>query len=240
MAGKAEGERSQRGNLIVSLDGELSPLKLPRDRLAPVAVHLEGGLKTDDGTLLPRVTQIALGLPDQGVLDTRGLPVCSPRRLRFTTSAAARAACGPATVGHGLLRAEVVLPNQEPLSIHARMLAFNARVAGRRAVILHAFAVESPTVVVLTFLVGKSDGRLGTTLVAKVPPGLGPWPRFAHFDITLSRRFAYRGRIHSYLSASCPVPPRLTAGFFSLAQASFTLDGGGQIGTAITRGCRAR
>lgn len=238
VAGAAVGEQHQRGNLIVSLDGELLPLKLPRDRLAPVAVRLEGGLRTDDGTTLPRVTRIELGLPKQGILDTRGLPVCSPRQLRFTTSAGARRACGPAIVGSGRLRAEAVIPNQEPLEINTRMLAFNARVGGRRAVVLHAFGDNVPVAVVLTFLFGHGDGRLGTTMVADLPRALGPWPRFAYFEMTLSRRFSYRGRLHSYLSASCPIPPALTAGFFSLALTRFTFADGGQIGTAITRGCR--
>lgn len=236
----ARGERSQRGNLIVSLDGDLAPLKLPRERPAPVAVHLEGGLQTADGALLPRVTRVELGLPAQGVLSTRGLPICTQRRLRNTTVGEALAACRGALVGNGQLRADVLLPHQVPFAIDADLLAFNGRVRGRRAVLVHAFAVEPPTVVTLPFLVRHRDGRFGLALVADLPPTLGPWPHFAHFELTLARRYSYRGRHLSFLSASCPIPPRFTAGFFSFAKASFTLVGGGQIGTGIARGCRAR
>jgi hypothetical protein len=239
-AGMARGERTQQGNLIVSLDGDLTPLKLPRDRPAPVAVHLEGGLQTADEALLPRVTRVELGLPAQGVLSTRGLPSCSQRRLRNTTSEEALAVCRGALVGNGRLRAEVLLPHQAPFGIDADLLAFNGRVRGRRVVIVHAYAAEPPTVVTLPFLVRHRDGRFGLALVADLPPTLGPWPHFAHFDLTLSRRYSYRGRHRSYLSASCPIPPRFTAGFFSFAKASFTLVGGGRIDTGIARGCRAR
>ena len=239
-AGLAHGERTQHGNLIVSLEGGLLPLKLPRDRPAPVSVHLDGGLRTGDGELLPRVTQVELGLPGQGVLSTRGLPTCSQRRLRNTTSVEARAACGAALVGTGELQADVLLPNQDPFSIHASLLAFNGRVGGRRAVILHAFAAKPSTVAVLPFVLRRGSGRFGMTLVANLPPTLGPWPHFAHFEMTLPRRYVYRGRERSYLSASCPIPPRFTAGFFSFAKASFTLVGGRQVGTGIARGCRAR
>lgn len=239
-AGMARGERTQQGNLIVSLDGDLTPLKLPRERPAPVAVHLEGGLQTADDALLPRVTRVELGLPAQGVLSTRGLPTCSPRRLRNTTSEEALAVCRGALVGDGRLQADVLLPHQAPFGIDADLLAFNGRVRGRRAVIVHAYAAEPPTVVTLPFLVRHRGGRFGLALVADLPPTLGPWPHFAHFDLTLSRRYSYRGQRRSYLSASCPIPPRFTAGFFSFAKASFTLVGGGRIGTGIARGCRAR
>jgi hypothetical protein len=240
LAGSAGGERSQRGNLIVSLDGSLSPLKLPRERPAPAAVHLEGGLRTDDGATLPRVTRVRLGLPTQATLGTRGLPTCSRRRLRNATAEEALRACRPALVGRGRLEAEVLLPNQEPFDIDAELLAFNGRLGGRRAVLVHTFAADPPTVAVLAFVVRRGSGRFGTALVAEISPALGPWPRFAHFDVTLSRRYTYRGRARSYVSASCPVPPRFTAGFFSFAQARFTLSDGREIGTGIARSCRAR
>jgi hypothetical protein len=239
LAGPAQGERSQRGNLIVSLDGELSPLKLPRDRAVPVAVRLDGGLRTEDGATLPRVTRVELGLPSQATIGTQGLPVCSQRRLRNTTAAEALSACRPALVGRGSIEADVLLPNQAPFAIHTRLLAFNGKVGGDRAVIFHAFAADPPTVAVLPFRVRPGSGRFGTALVAELPPALGPWPHFAHFQVTLSRRYSYRGEARSYISASCPIPPRFTAGFFSFARAGFTLAGGGEIGTGIARSCRA-
>lgn len=43
VAGPAGAERAESGDLIVSLDGGITPIKLPRDRQAPVAVRLAGG-----------------------------------------------------------------------------------------------------------------------------------------------------------------------------------------------------
>src|SRR3954453_8823551 len=135
-ASAARGERIQTGNLILRFDGGLSPLKLPRHRPAPVAVHLEGGLQTTDGTLLPRVTRIELGLPAQGVVSTRGLPTCPLRKLRDAKPPEALAACRGALVGRGRLKAQVRVPNQDPFEIDARLLAFNSRVDGSRTVLL--------------------------------------------------------------------------------------------------------
>lgn len=236
----AQGERTQYGSLIVSLDGELTPLTLPRDRPAPVTVRLHGALRTADGTQLPRVTKIELGLPGEGVLFTKGLPTCPVLRLTNTSHAKALDHCRPALIGRGRIEADVLLPNQQPFRIHAPVLAFNGRVRGRRAVVVHAVSKSPPTVVVIPFVLNRRPGRFGMALVADLPSHLGPWPHFARFDLTLSRRFLYQGRQRSYLSASCPIPPRFTAGFFSLARVAYTLAGGREVSTGIARSCRAR
>jgi hypothetical protein len=236
----AHGERTQRGNLIVSLDGHFSPLALPRDRPAPVAVQLRAGLQTDDGSVLPRVTKVELGIPGQGKITTRGLPTCSARRIRDATTAKALEACRPALVGSGRMVAEVNIPNQAPFRVHARLLAFNGKVDGHRAVIVHGISVHPPTAVVLPFVIKLRPGKFGTVLVAHVPPALGPWPRFARFEMDLYRRYRHEGRQLSYLAASCPLPKSYTAGFFSFAKATFTLADGRQLSTGIARSCRAR
>lgn len=238
-AAPSGAEQTQNGTLVSSLDGELRPLALPRDHPAPVAVHLVGRLRTSDGSLLPRVTRLEIGLPGQGVLSTRGLPTCPPRLLRDTRSGEALVACGPALVGRGELEALVALPGQAPIAVHARLLAFNARLGNRRAVLLHAGAVDPPTSSVLPLLVTRGSGRFGTDLAGQITSALGPWPRLRRFEITLFRRYDYRGSRRSYLSASCPIPAALTAGFFSFARASYRFAGGTGIATGIARGCRA-
>jgi hypothetical protein len=237
---RTPAEQTQEGTLISSLDGELRPLALPRDHPAPVAVHLEGRLRTADGSLLPRVTKLEIGLPGQGELSTRGLPTCPPRRLRNTRAAEALAACRAALVGRGGLKAVVALPRQRPFEVNARLLVFNARIGKRRAVLLHASAADPPTSSVLPLLVEPGSGRFATALAGRIAPALGPWPRLERFEITLFRHYSYRGTRRSYLSASCPIPNSLTAGFFSFARASYGLAGGTAIATAIARSCRAR
>jgi hypothetical protein len=235
----ARGERSQHGSLILSLGGKLSPLALPRDHAAPVAVALEGGLRTADGSPLPRVTRVEFGLPQQGVLSTHGLPTCTRRKLIVTSNADALAVCRSALVGHGHVDLTVQVPHQEPFAIHTRLLAFNGRFDGKQAVLLHAYTSHPPLAVVLPFTFGHESGRFATTLAANLPV-LGEWARVAEFKMVLSRRYVYRGRRLSYLSASCPIPRRFTAGFFSFAQIAYWLGDGRQVSTSIARSCRAR
>jgi len=238
--GLAGGERIQRGNLIVALGGDISPLQLPRHRPDPVHLRLDGGLISADGSLLPRVDRVEIGFPTQGVVSTRGLPVCTVQRLRNTTTPGALSACRPALIGHGKIVADVVLPDQGPFQVHAHLLVFNGPLKdGHRLLLLHGYARRPPTTVVLPFKLERRNGRFGITIGADLPAALGPWPHLARFEMTLGRRYRYRGRQHSFLGATCPIPPRFTAGFFSLAKVTYTLADGRRVGTAITRGCRA-
>jgi hypothetical protein len=239
-AATASGERAQRGNLIVTLDGGFAPRALPRDRPAPVSVQLKAGLQTTDSSTLPRVTRVELGIPGQGLISSRGLPTCTPRQLRNTTTADALVACRPALIGTGQMVAQVKIPSQPAFAVHARLLAFNGKVHGQRAVIVHGLALRPPTVVVLPFLIHLRPGKFGTVLTAHLPANLGPWPRFARFEMDFYRRFTYRGHERSYISASCPLPPRVPLGFFSFAKATFTLADGRHISKGIARSCRAR
>lgn len=175
------------------------------------------------------------------MVSTRGLAVCTARRLRNSTRERALAECRPALLGHGTVEAAVVIPGQGAFRIHAHLLAFNGpRKDGHRLLLLYAYARRPPTVVVLPFKFERKHGRLGLTIGVDLPTALGPWPHLARFQMTLGRNYSFRGRKRSFLRARCPIPPRFTAGFFSLAKVTYTLIDGRQISIAITRGCRGK
>src|SRR6478609_1000918 len=98
LVAEAPAERSQSGNLIVSLNGGISPKTLPRDHRAPVIVRLGGHVQTSDRSPLPRVNWIRLELAWRGRLETHGLAVCPKARLRSTDVPQALAACGSSAV----------------------------------------------------------------------------------------------------------------------------------------------
>ena len=124
--------------------------------------------------------------------------------------------------------------------MRARLLAFNARIGGRRGIVLQVSSLNPPSSAVLPLRIVRGSGRFAVALVGQLEPALGPLPRLARFELTLGRRYRYRGEWKSYLGASCQLPPRFRAGFFSFARASYGFAGGGGMSTAIARGCRAR
>lgn len=239
--GLASAERAQYGNLILWLKGELAPLTLPREHRVPVALTIDGGLQTSDGSNLPRVVKVEFAVPGQGVISTRGLPRCNRNRLRGADTDTALQACRGALVGHGVLNAQVLLPGQGPFWIKAHLLMFNSEpVAGHKVVLMHAYSSQPPIWAVIPFVIRHEGGWLGTRLSASVPSSLGPWPRLARFKLHLSRDYFAGGEHRSFLSASCPLPPHAPWGPFTLTRVTYTLADGHQASTTITRGCRAR
>lgn len=238
---QAGAERSQKGNVQVSLNGGFSPRKLPRNKIAPVVVRLSGGVRTSDAAPLPRVNRLKLELGWRGRMNTRGLPVCSAVRLRGLASGQALASCGASQVGQGSLNARIFLPGQPPFAIKANLLAFNGRTkVGRRAVLVHAYTSDPPISFVIPFVVRRSDGLFKTTLVTTIRRAVGTWPHVARFQIEVGRTFHREGGEQSYLNASCPVPQGFTAAPFSFARATFTFAGGDEQSTESVRGCRVR
>lgn len=239
--GPAGAERAQNGSVIVSLKGGISPHKLPRDHPAPVAMHLSGGVETSDGSPLPRVNSIKLELAWRGKLYTKGLAVCPRERLRSTDSSQAMALCGDALVGDGQLFAKVFFPNQTPFGVRSNLLVFNGQTkAGAPAVWAHAYSSDPPVSFIIPFEVRQQKGAFRTVLVATIRRAVGPWPHVANFRVKVARDFTHNGVRHSYLSASCPVPPNFTVGFLSVGRATYRFAGGTEVTTETVRSCRTR
>lgn len=241
VAGQAGAERSQKGNLIVSLNGGITPKSLPRHRKAPVAVHLLGGVHTADGSPIPRVNWIKLELAWRGSLSRHGLPVCPQSRLKSTDDQQAMRACGAAVVGSGKLFAQIFVPNQSPFGVHANLIAFNGQTKqGRPAVLVHAYSNNPPVAFIIPFSIHRQKGAFRTVLVTTIRRSIGPWPHVASFQINVSRTFHWRGKERSYLNASCPAPKQFTGGFLSFARATYTFAGGEQQTIESVRSCHAR
>lgn len=235
-----DAERNANGSLEAFLKGGISPRILPRTHKAPVAVRLHGGIQTAQGIPLPRVKQVRLELAYKGKLDTTGLPLCPRSRLRALNIQEALSICRSALVGRGRLYARIFLPGQLPFPLHAHLLAFNGKTSeGRTSVWVLAYSENPPTSFVLPFHVRREIGAFPTVLVSVLPRNVGPWPHFAQFNIVIARSFHHNGRLHSYLSASCPLPPRLTSGLLSLARATFSIYEGPDLSVETVRTCRA-
>src|SRR4249919_2874732 len=166
----ASGEIASKDNLQISFHGSIAPVKLPRKELAPVGVQLGAKIKTTDNTKPPRLTEIILDINSHGLIEAEGLPLCSLGKLTNASAARAKKVCGDAEVGHGNVTSRVGLPGQGEFSTNGPLLAFNGKYKGKQAIFAHVTSKGTLAITyVIIFVVKKTHGLYGTSLVANVP-----------------------------------------------------------------------
>ncbi len=241
-AGLARAEGSQSGNLRVAVSGKMAPQALPRAGTAPISVSLGGRLSTVDGSPLPQLRELRIEFNRHGRLDYTGLPTCRVDQIQPASNGRALAACGPALVGQGSFEGQIALPGAAPYPIEGKLLVFNGREGAHQVLLGHVYSPHPfATSFVMTFRISTSrDGTYGTTLSANLARQLGDKRNLSALQMTLSRRYSYRGVRRSYLSAGCPAPKGFPGAIFPLARATFSFAGGQSLVSTLTRNCRVR
>jgi hypothetical protein len=241
-AGLARGESKVEDGLRLSFDARFAPHSLPRDRDVPVRVDVSGAIRSVDGSRPPQLRRISIAVNRYGRMSTRGLPTCDRSRLESTSSKTALRRCGSALVGRGRFGANIEFPNIAPFPVEGRMLAFNGRAGGRRAVFLHIHGTNPvEATVVLTFRIRHPRrGRYGTVLTTKIPRLASDLGYVTDVSLSFARRYRFRGEPRSFISARCAAPDGFPGAIFSFAKGTFDFAGGKRVTTAIVRDCLVR
>jgi hypothetical protein len=206
-AALANKEVVQVGNLSLTDNGGISPFKLPAHGSAPATARLEAEVSTLDGSHPPNLSSVDLEVSKTIEVDAVGLPVCKANQVVATSSKAAKRACGDALIGGGSAEVEVAFPEQEPFSSTGPLLLFNAGVQGKTTkVLLHAYVnVPAPTAIVVPADITRIHrGNYGLEITAHIPRIAGGAGSVTKFHLDVGRRFTYRGKPRSFLTASCP------------------------------------
>jgi hypothetical protein len=231
----------QKRGVRLSVQGSIKPSVLPRRGSAPVAVGFGGNIASTNPSGPPQLESIAVAINRHGRLDTRGLSRCRIGDIDPSTTREAMATCGSSLIGKGSFSANVKLPEQSPFPSEGRILAFNGRLRGRPAVLAHIYGTSPvPTSIVLPFRISGTKGTFGTLLSASLPRVTGDWGYVTGIEMTLWRRYSYRGKNRSYLSAGCPAPAGFRQAIFPLARSSFSFEGDLTLTSTLTRSCRVR
>jgi hypothetical protein len=237
----AGAELVERGNLFVKFDGGIFPTKLPRDANAPISVRVTGTVRTLSGEHPPALRRIAIAINRGGRVETRGLPTCRRASIEAATSAQALANCRGALVGEGSYLAAVSFPDQSAFPLNGRVLAFNARVGGGRAILAHVYGTYPfPNSRIIVFHIRKAQGTFGTVISASLPASTNRHGYLKRIELDLYRRFVYRGRVHSYLSAACAAPAGFRSALFPFVRVSMDFADGRDLASTLIRSCRVR
>jgi hypothetical protein len=237
----AQAELTARGDLFVRFSGGIAPSALPRDARAPISVSVSGTVRTLSGERPPALRGISISINQGGRLDARGLPTCSRSQIEPSSAEEALARCGPALVGGGSYDADVAFPEQSAFPSQGRILAFNAVVGGRRAILAHIYGAQPvPITRIIVFRIRESSGTFGTILTGTLPASINRWGYLKRISLSLHRNYTYRGEPRSYLSAACDAPAGFPGATFPFAHASMTFADGRTLSSTLTRSCKVR
>jgi hypothetical protein len=206
----------------------------------PIAVRLEGSIRTHTPADPPSLRRIQIALNRDGHLSSAGLPLCPRQSIKSVSTARALAVCGDALIGAGSFRASSTLPDQSSRLLRGQILLFNAR-AGEPAILAHfAQSAPAPLTALAVFSIRRAPGTFATQISTRLPAALTRDSRLRQILLTLQRTYTYRGSRRGYISAACATPPGVPIASFPLARISLGFDDGRTLFSTLTRTCRVR
>jgi hypothetical protein len=203
------------GNLFLKDDGGIFPSRLPRHIQMPISARIKAEIGTTDGSHPPAVKTLNIDFDRSIQVNAKGLPACKEGQLTARSTVDAKRACPDAIVGSGGGEVEVAFPEQEPLIAKGPIVLFNGGVHGDTTLLFaHAYVnVPVPTAVIVVVEITRIHrGHYGIHTVAQVPTITGGAGSVLKFEIGIGRKFTYRGKKESYLTASCPTGHYYTEG----------------------------
>jgi len=240
LASLAHAEVIQRAGLRVTVQGELTPRKLPRQGSAPIHVSIATEIASTKGGDPPQLRKLSIAINKYGRFDTKGLPTCTERDIQPATTQGALAACGPSLVGTGHFAAKILFKQQVPFPSSGKLYAFSGTYKGKPAILAHVYGKKPvPTSFTFPFVLREAKGTFGTVLSASFPTVTGNAGYVTGLSLSLGKTFKAGGKTHSFLSASCPAPKGFGGAAFPLAKATLSFPGK-TLGTTLTRDCKVR
>ncbi len=205
VAGKAS-EKFQIGTLVFEGGGSFTPKKLSKTKQTPIALNVEGKISTTDGSHPPPLKEVTVETDKNGAVNVKGYPVCKSGQLQSRDSNAAMKACKAALIGKGQTSVAIAFPEQSDIIAHSKLLVFNGGVKGGVTTFyIHAYiTLPVPAAIVTTVKIKKvHHGRYGLESIATIPKIAGEGA-VTSFNLKINKKFTYRGKKVSVLSAKCP------------------------------------
>ena len=194
------------GDIVFKADGGVMPKALPKKKMAPVTVNVRGQISSASSGHPAAFREAVIDFDKNGSVNTTGLPVCKGGELEARDTKAAKRVCGKTIVGSGNGQIQISFPEQSPIPVTAPITVFNGGTkGGKTTLFIHTFiTVPVPSAVVTTVTIKKvKKGRYGLATVSKIPQIAGGSGSVLSFNIKFGKKYTYKGKKRSYISAKC-------------------------------------
>jgi len=208
----------QAGNIKLVIDGSsgVKPKALSKTKFTPIKFIAAGSIDTLDGSQPPALKEVLLDTKNAAV-NTKGYPACKSGQLQAQTTANAKKACGDAIIGTGTTTVSVKFPEQAPIPANSPLLVLNGGTSGNTTTFyIHAYLTQPIVTAIVTTVKIKKVGN-GLKSVTTVPRIAGGNGAVKSFSLTIDKKFTYKGKKVSVLSAKCvggKITADVTANFY--------------------------
>lgn len=190
-----------------SIETVIAPKKLPQKAFAPATLKVV--TKTASTTAANGVPSPAVRATidfDKGAkLFTKGLPTCNPGLLQNVSTEIAEQKCGKAKIGSG--KATALLPvGPRVLPVEQTVTAFNGvPQGGKPTVLLHSYGTTplQTTLVLIGKISNYNKQGFGPRLDVQIPLIAGGTGALTDFQVTINKKWSYKGEKVSFISAEC-------------------------------------
>jgi hypothetical protein len=192
-----------------SIAVSISPQKLSKKTPEPVALDVTTATTTTNpaankGAPIPAVEAI-VDFPKGAKIFSKGYPTCDAGLLQNTSTEAALEACKKAQIGSGQGTADLVV-GERIFPVATTITAFNGEpVGGKPVILLHTYS-QSPiqtTLVLIGAVSNLNKEGFGPRLDVTIPLIAGGQGAITGFHVKIFKKFKYKGKVQSYVSATC-------------------------------------
>lgn len=203
---KVEKVHLRAGDIVIDGFGGFRPETLPKNKDAPIEIYGGGKISTVSGELPPILDELNFEFDKHGSVVTTGLGVCTKGNLIATDVPAARRACGDAIVGQGVGSAVVAFPEQGLIKVSSPITLFNGPMqGGNNTILAHAHLdYPGPTTFIIPVVIDKiNNGIYGYRTEARIPKIAGGYGHPLSGQITVGKKWKFKGKEYSYINARC-------------------------------------
>jgi len=218
-----------------SIDSQIRPKKLSKTKFTPGSLEvttLTTSTTDPNGVPVP-ATHAVIDFDRNARLYTKGLPTCNSGKLQSQSTETAERVCGSSKIGSGT--AIAYLKAGKVYEVPQTVTAFNGiPKGGKPTIILHSYGT-TPLQVSLVLegtVTNYNKEGYGPRLDLNVPLIAGGTGALKEFDVTINKKWRFKGEKRSFISAKCPNSKKLKA------RGTFTYNDGQSLTALSTQSCK--
>jgi hypothetical protein len=191
-----------------SIAVEITPKKRPVSKAVPVTLNVRtatDNATTPNGVPIPAVRAI-VDFPKGLAIFSKGVPTCDAGSIQSTSTEVALEKCKKAKIGTGRGTADLVV-GSKVFPVETAIVAFNGKPQGGKPVILlHNYSQQpvQTTLVLIGVVKNYNKQGFGARLDVTIPLIAGGQGALTSFQVKVFKKFSFKGKQRSYISASCP------------------------------------